>query len=96
MIYLDLDNFKIINDSFGHSVGDRFLYNVVKNIKGNLRKADIVVRLGGDEFAILLLEHVPESDEIIKALRNNNPAGYENKVLTPIIYEGVFPKLYKE
>lgn len=56
LVYLDLDNFKFINDSFGHSVGDRVLYSVVLDIKNNLRKADIVARLGGDEFAILLIE----------------------------------------
>jgi diguanylate cyclase (GGDEF)-like protein len=54
--YLDIDNFKTINDRFGHSAGDRVLRNVVEIVKANLRATDSVARFGGDEFAILLLE----------------------------------------
>jgi diguanylate cyclase (GGDEF)-like protein len=54
LVYLDLDNFKSINDQFGHSEGDKVLRVVVDRIKLNLRKTDVVARLGGDEFAILL------------------------------------------
>ncbi len=56
--YIDLDNFKQINDKFGHTVGDDVLKIVAKTIQSNLRQTDIVARLGGDEFAIFL----PESD----------------------------------
>jgi len=59
LAYLDLDNFKIINDQFGHSVGDQVLFTVVYHVKGLLRKTDAIVRLGGDEFALLL----PETDQ---------------------------------
>ncbi len=52
--YIDIDNFKTINDTLGHSEGDRVLRTVVTTIKQYLRKSDIVARLGGDEFAILL------------------------------------------
>jgi diguanylate cyclase (GGDEF)-like protein len=54
--YVDLDNFKIVNDQFGHSTGDLVLRTVVNHTKTELRKTDIVARLGGDEFAILLPE----------------------------------------
>ncbi len=55
-IYMDIDNFKDINDRFGHIVGDNFLKAVAKIIKKNIRTNDIVARLGGDEFGILLPE----------------------------------------
>ena len=54
--YIDLDNFKEINDNFGHMVGDELLQKVAKIMKENSRKTDVVARLGGDEFAILFSE----------------------------------------
>lgn len=51
--YIDLDNFKEINDTRGHSAGDLLLQTVVATISENLRRTDVVSRLGGDEFAIL-------------------------------------------
>ncbi len=50
--YVDIDNFKDINDHFGHGIGDSLLYSVAQSIKKNIRAIDIVARLGGDEFAI--------------------------------------------
>lgn len=58
LAYLDVDNFKVINDQFGHPVGDHLLQLVAQTIKEQLRQSDVVARLGGDEFAILL----PETD----------------------------------
>ncbi|HEY3308734.1 MAG TPA: GGDEF domain-containing protein [Desulfuromonadaceae bacterium] len=57
--YIDLDNFKAINDKFGHHVGDQVLITVVATIRANLRSYQILSRFGGDEFVILL----PEADE---------------------------------
>lgn len=54
LAYIDLDNFKGINDTFGHSVGDQLLKLVAETIKKNLREGDMVARLGGDEFGVLL------------------------------------------
>ena len=54
--YLDLDNFKQINDSLGHSMGDDVLRSVVKGIRQQTRSMDIIARMGGDEFALLLSE----------------------------------------
>jgi diguanylate cyclase (GGDEF)-like protein len=54
LLMLDLDHFKIINDTFGHSVGDRVLLRTAGLIKANIRSADIAVRYAGDEFIVLL------------------------------------------
>lgn len=56
LAYLDLDNFKYINDHFGHKTGDKVLVLVAGVIKESLRASDIVARVGGDEFAILLTQ----------------------------------------
>jgi diguanylate cyclase (GGDEF)-like protein len=59
--YIDLDNFKTVNDNFGHNTGDRVLRAVVEEIRSNLRKTDTVARLGGDEFALLFPETGPRA-----------------------------------
>ncbi len=53
LVYIDLDNFKIVNDTKGHLVGDRVLQEVVSIINQNLRSEDLFFRKGGDEFAII-------------------------------------------
>ncbi|GAB6090214.1 GGDEF domain-containing response regulator [Spirochaeta dissipatitropha] len=57
-ILLDLDNFKSVNDSFGHEAGDRVLVKAAETMRGSIRKQDILIRWGGEEFLICL----PETD----------------------------------
>ena len=54
LIFLDLDNFKTLNDTLGHDFGDLFLQNVAQRLQATIREVDILARLGGDEFVILL------------------------------------------
>lgn len=56
IIYLDVDNFKIINDRFGHRAGDRLLSLLAESLRAHFRETDLVARLGGDEFSIILVE----------------------------------------
>ncbi|WP_350432423.1 diguanylate cyclase [Shewanella sp. H8] len=54
LLFIDLDRFKVINDSFGHLEGDRFLIETAKRLKSCIRENDTLARMGGDEFVILL------------------------------------------
>ncbi|HEY7746990.1 MAG TPA: EAL domain-containing protein [Desulfuromonadales bacterium] len=63
VLLLDLDRFKIINDSLGHGIGDELLCSVARRLEQTVREADTVARMGGDEFVILLAE-VAEGDDV--------------------------------
>jgi diguanylate cyclase (GGDEF)-like protein len=81
LAYIDLDNFKTVNDRLGHATGDQVLRTVVSAVKKNIRRTDSVARLGGDEFALLLPETNQESacvvlskiqEDILEEMRINN------------------------
>jgi len=65
LVYLDIDNFKVVNDQFGHSKGDELLKAVASCLLDNLRKTDIVARMGGDEFTIFYPATGQESAKVI-------------------------------
>ncbi len=67
-LFLDLDRFKIINDSLGHMVGDQLLVGIAHRLEACLRPGDTVARLGGDEFTILL-EDLASTDDAIEVAR---------------------------
>jgi diguanylate cyclase (GGDEF)-like protein/PAS domain S-box-containing protein len=69
LLYLDLDGFKSINDSAGHSVGDEVLRDVAARLRSLVRDEDTVARVGGDEFAIVLEDVAEEDGAIVVAQR---------------------------
>lgn len=68
ILFIDVDNLKIVNDRYGHSAGDALLIGIAKAVAGAIRRSDLAARVGGDEFAILL-DNIPESELAGKAER---------------------------
>lgn len=71
MLFLDMDNFKVVNDSLGHLVGDEFLKEITFRLRECVRAEDMVARLGGDEFTILLdsIKHAADAIEIADRIK---------------------------
>jgi diguanylate cyclase (GGDEF)-like protein/PAS domain S-box-containing protein len=93
LLFLDIDNFKDVNDHLGHAVGDELLRQVSQRLMGCLRSRDTVGRLGGDEFGVILLApHDPDiavvvADKILAALRI--PFEIESHVVSTSVSIGI-------
>jgi diguanylate cyclase (GGDEF)-like protein/PAS domain S-box-containing protein len=72
VLFLDVDRFKLINDSFGHAAGDRLLIDIAHRLRRAVRPGDTVARLGGDEFTVLVTEIQGEAEAISIAQRIHN------------------------
>lgn len=89
LLYLDLDDFKIVNDSLGHRAGDALLIEAGRRLQGCVRDADTVARLGGDEFTILLKgindtdDAIAVADRILKTLHKPFVIDGHKVVVTP-------------
>ncbi len=81
VLFLDLDRFKIVNDSLGHLIGDQLLIAVSQRLEGFVRPGDTVARLGGDEFAILLddIHSLDEATQIARRIQVELPAPFDIK-----------------
>ena len=97
VMIMDLDRFKMVNDTFGHNVGDELLKEVSNRVKGVVRKIDTVARLGGDEFVIILseLKNNSDVDEIAERIvvEISRPYKIENETIeiSPSIGISIFP-----
>jgi diguanylate cyclase (GGDEF)-like protein/PAS domain S-box-containing protein len=84
LLFLDLDRFKYVNDSFGHAMGDELLQKVALRLRNRLREVDMISRFGGDEFAILLpsVSEIEDAGIIAKKIISiiNEPWLLSNKV----------------
>lgn len=96
VMFLDLDNFKNINDTLGHTIGDKVLINTANRIKSMLRVEDTVARLGGDEFILLF----PETDsntaihivsKLMKAISQPSAIEQYELTITPSIGIAIYP-----
>ena len=102
VMFVDLNDFKSINDSYGHDVGDKVLEIISKRLKENTRADDTVSRHGGDEFLYLLMEIRDERDitviveKLIRAIEEPCDVSIRNLVISPLITASVgisiFPK----
>jgi diguanylate cyclase (GGDEF)-like protein/PAS domain S-box-containing protein len=82
ILFLDLDRFKVVNDSLGHLVGDQLLIAIAQKLRTTLRRLDLAARLGGDEF-VILLEEIHDVQEIVRATERILAA-----LQTPLTVEG--------
>ena len=82
VFFLDLDRFKLINDSLGHSVGDKLLQVVARRMRALLRDEDTVTRIGGDEFTVLVAhaEHLDDATSVARRVRD--------AIKLPIVIDG--------
>ncbi|MES2355237.1 MAG: diguanylate cyclase [Pseudomonadota bacterium] len=91
LLFLDLDCFKMINDSMGHAAGDKLLIDVAKRLVSSVREEDTIARLGGDEFVVLLDGPSQENqveivaDKILSALRKPFRLGAQTVIITASI-----------
>jgi len=97
LLFIDLDNFKTVNDSLGHHVGDLLLQTIAGRLRASVREMDTVARMGGDEFVVVLPEvgidgaqHVAR--KIIGQVTNTFGIGLHKITMTTSVGIGVFPR----
>ncbi|WP_266096313.1 putative bifunctional diguanylate cyclase/phosphodiesterase [Rubrobacter tropicus] len=82
LVFVDLDRFKAVNDTFGHDCGDALLREVARRIRDRVRESDTVARLGGDEFA-LILENLSEAEDAARVAQD-----VQRRLLEPVLLAG--------
>jgi len=92
LVCLDLDNFKIVNDTMGHATGDAVLVAVAERIRGCVREFDVAARLGGDEFAaIIVTEEIAEAVTVAERIieRINRPFHFDGQIVQIGVSAGI-------
>ena len=93
LIFIDLDNFKFINDTFGHEMGDLLLIEIANRLKKSIRNSDIASRIGGDEFILILnnISSKKEVEEIVKKIMDtlNRPIIIHDKKMEITFSAGI-------
>ena len=98
VLFVDLDNFKLVNDSYGHHVGDILLQTVAERLTQSLRAGDVVCRLGGDEFAIILgnlaepVQLAPLADKLVLQLAQPVHLEHQDLVVSGSIGAALCPE----
>jgi len=98
LMFIDLDRFKNVNDSYGHALGDQLLVNVARRLTSHLRSGDTIARIGGDEF-VVLLEQLEQADQAatlaqscIDTLSRPFALASQEIFITPSIGIALFPE----
>jgi len=98
VLFLDLDHFKLINDTLGHNVGDELLVYISKILREQIRESDTLSRIGGDEFVILLPDVKGEEDaniitsKILNVLQQKHTIGSHELYITSSIGVAIYPE----
>lgn len=99
LLLIDLDNFKIINDTYGHGAGDQVLVTVAKMLRLGFRKSDVVSRYGGEEFAVLLPETSQDAAWLVAERFRNNIASLSIRIrkekILPTVSVGIATVMYR-
>jgi len=97
VMFIDLDRFKVVNDTLGHHVGDKLLVEVARRLQAAVRESDIVARLGGDEFIIVLTDVESDlavasvAEKIVATLGQTYPIGDHELHTSPSVGISMFP-----
>jgi diguanylate cyclase (GGDEF)-like protein/PAS domain S-box-containing protein len=96
VVFLDLDRFKMVNDTLGHQVGDQLLIAVAHRLRASVRASDIVARLGGDEFVVVITDVEAQlahqlSEKILRSLAHSYHVGEHVLHSTPSLGIAMFP-----
>ena len=97
LLFIDLDRFKVINDTLGHHVGDELLIHVSRRLRQCVRESDMVARLGGDEFVVMLsgVEHSSSvamvAEKLVASVAEPYPVGAHTLYTTPSIGIAIYP-----
>ena len=92
LLFIDLNNFKRINDAYGHTVGDNILKEVAKRIRESVKNEQYIVRYGGDEFIVILETSPDDLLRLIERLTENLKMNYEGIEISAAVGNACFPK----